>query len=60
MIDDTTIKTVKEVNEIIESVSKKKNIPDSVRASITSKAKRYLKALDGDVDSAIEIFSGLE
>ena len=59
MIEDITTPEVEHIGEIIELVSSKEDMSVETRRSIIIKARRYLRALSGDIESAEVIFSGI-
>jgi len=45
---------LKVINEVIESLALRKEIDDSIKVSILLKVRLYLKALSGDIESAVK------
>lgn len=54
-------KDIEGIERLLKDITSRENMPLEIRLSIVRKAKRYLLALTGDVEAAIEVFidSGL-
>ena len=57
ILNDELDKKVKAISDLIEWIASQEGVPDDIKASVIAKANRYLNALNGDIESANEIFA---
>lgn len=61
MIDDSPL-ALKAIEEMVDCISSLKDLPTELKHGVVAKAKRYLRAINGDLDASLGVFddSGLD